>query len=304
MQRATKEVLYFETAPDNPPTLRVEPGEEFEVETQMNRGPWLDSHPRGKELREELRGGNPSSGCIYVEDAQPGQVLVVNIGRIDLDDIGFTNFRGSTSAMPGWLGASGIGAHHRIVRIQDDLIHWDEQVRLPVESMLGFVGVAPEHTRWENTWAGDWGGNLDIQEVTTGASVHLRVNVPRGAASYRRYARQAGRRRDLAGGIETGGRVRIRCELTERPPSMTTPRIEDDTHIMTVGIGRPAEDAFRSALEAMILCLEGEYGFERGEAYLYLGQVLEARCTQFVNPHFSYVAKVARRFLPKDSPKK
>ena len=85
---------------------------------------------------------------------------------------------------------------------------------------------------------------------------------------------------------------------------MTTPRIEDDTHIMTVGIGRPAEDAFRSALEAMILCLEGEYGFERGEAYLYLGQVLEARCTQFVNPHFTYVAKVARRFLPQDSAKK
>ena len=29
-----------------------------------------------------------------------------------------------------------------------------------------------------------------------------------------------------------------------------------------------------------------------------LGQVLEARCTEFVNPTFTYIAKVAKRYLP------
>ena len=38
MQRATKDILYFETGPDNEPTMWVDPGEEFEVVTQMNRG--------------------------------------------------------------------------------------------------------------------------------------------------------------------------------------------------------------------------------------------------------------------------
>ena len=82
----------------------VDPGEEFEVETQMNRGPWLDDHPDGERLRELLRGGNPSSGCIYVNGAEAGMALVVHVGEIDVDPIGFTNFRGSTSAMPGWNG--------------------------------------------------------------------------------------------------------------------------------------------------------------------------------------------------------
>jgi len=63
-------------------------------------------------------------------------------------------------------------------------------------------------------------------------------------------------------------------------------------------MARPAEDAFRAALEELILWLEDEYGLPRGEAYLLLGQVLEARCTQFVNPTFSYVAKINRKFLP------
>lgn len=79
---------------------------------------------------------------------------------------------------------------------------------------------------------------------------------------------------------------------------MFWPRIINDTHIMTVAMARPAEDAFRHALEATVLWLEESYGFSRGEAYLYLGQVLEARCTQFVNPTFTYIAKVARRYLP------
>jgi acetamidase/formamidase len=119
MKQATKSVLYFETGPDNPVTLRVRPGEEFEVETQLNRGPWLDDHPEEEKLRNKLAdgaqpretmfgsgwsvpwylaagmpGGNPSSGCIYVEGAKPGDVLLVYIGGIDLDPIGYTAYPG------------------------------------------------------------------------------------------------------------------------------------------------------------------------------------------------------------------
>ena len=102
-----------------------------------------------------------------------------------------------------------------------------------------------------------------------------------------------------AGGIETGGTARLRCELVPMPAGMTWPRITNETHIMTTAMARPAEDAFRTALSEMILWLQHDYGFTRGEAYLFLGQVLEARCTQFVNPTFSYVAKVNRKYLPK-----
>ena len=41
---------------------------------------------------------------------------------------------------------------------------------------------------------------------------------------------------------------------------------------MTTGIAIPAEDAFRIALSEMILGLEEDYGFSRGEACLFLGQ--------------------------------
>jgi amidase len=298
MQRATRDLLYFEIGADNAPTMHVKPGEVFEVQTQLNRGPWLDTHPDGDALRQRLYGGNPSSGCIYVDGAELGQMVIVHIGEIDLDPVGFTRFGGSTGAMPGWLGGTGIGAHHRIVEIVDNVIHWSDALKLPAAPMIGFVGVAPARERYHNGWGGYWGGNFDAQEITTGAAVHLVVHVP-GALLHigDMHAIQGDGEICGAGGIEASGRVKVWCELAEKPASMHWPRVVDETHIITLAMARPAEDAFRYALEAMVLWLEEDYGFTRGDAYLFLGQVLEARVTQFVNPTFTYVAKVAKRYL-------
>ncbi len=157
-----------------------------------------------------------------------------------------------------------------------------------------------ENSRWPTPWAGVWGGNMDIQEVTTGASVYLPVFVP-GALLHigDMHAIQGDGEICGIGGIEAGGRVKVWCELVNQPPHMTWPRIINETHIITTAQGKPAEDAFRLALVEMILWLEEEYGMSRGEAYLLLGQVLEARCTQFVNPTYTYICKINRKYLPK-----
>jgi acetamidase/formamidase len=279
-------------------TLRVRPGEAFEVQTQLNRGPWLDTHPDGERLTLLLRGGNPASGCIHVAGAEPGQMLSVHIGPIALDPVGFTRFRGQTGAMPAWFDSSGVGAHSRVVRIEDGVIHWDERRTLSAKPMIGFIGVAPEFERIANVWAGMWGGNFDVQEITTGATVHLRVNVP-GALLHvgDMHAIQGDGEICGAGGIEASGVVRLRCELRPAPRNLRWPRVENATHIGVAAMARPCEDAFRHALEGLILWLEEEHGFSRGDAYLWLGQVLEARCTQFVNPTFTYLAKVAKQYL-------
>ena len=221
-------------------------------------------------------------------------VLTVQVGPIVLDPVGFTRFRGGNGALPAWLGGSGVGYQERVVAISDGRIDWGDGRNLPVAPMLGFVGTSPEHETWGNTWAGLHGGNLDVQELTTGAAITLPVNVP-GALLHvgDMHARQGDGEICGSGGIEASGVVTLRCTLAARPAEFSWPRIEDATHKMVAAQGRPAEDAFRAALEALILWLEAD-GMSRGDAYLWLGQVLEARCTQFVNPTFTYLAKVHR----------
>jgi acetamidase/formamidase len=225
--------------------------------------------------------------------------LVIHIGEIDLDPLGFTSYSGNTGALPGWMGPSAIGSAHRVVEIRNGVIHWNDSLKLPVRPMIGFLGVAPARERFSNAWGGYWGGNLDVQEVTTGATVMLGIQVEGGLLHVGdMHALQGDGEICGAGGIEASGRVRLRVDLAPRPLSFFWPRLVNDTHIATIAMARPCEDAFRYAVEAMILWLEEEYGFSRPDALLLLGQVMEARCTQFVNPTFTYIVKVPKAFLP------
>jgi len=215
-----------------------------------------------------------------------------------VNPVGWTRYGGSTGAMPGYLGPSNIGPQFRVVRIKDEKIIWNDKLSFPVEPMLGVVGVAPLRETRHNGWAGEWGGNFDIQEVTRGARVHLPI-YHEGALLHvgDMHARQGDGEICGGGGIETGGVATLMVELSDKPAEMTWPRIENDTHIMTTAQGKPAEDAFRIGLSEMILWLEASYGMSRGEAFIFLAQCLEARVTQFVNPSYSYVCKVNRRYL-------
>ncbi|MBC8424451.1 acetamidase/formamidase family protein, partial [bacterium] len=174
----------------------------------------------------------------------------------------------------------------------------NDKFSIPIKPMLGCDGVAPARDRWVNSWAGVWGGNFDIQEVTDGAQVHIPIQVE-GANLHigDMHALQGDGEICGGGGIETGGIARLRVELKDKPVNMTWPRIENDKYIMTTAQARPAEDAFRTALSEMLLWLEEEYNFARKDAFMFLAQVLEARVTQFVNPTFSYVAKVKKEYL-------
>ena len=40
-----------------------------------------------------------------------------------------------------------------------------------------------------------------------------------------------------------------------------------------------------------------DYGVEVADAVMLLGQVAEARCTQVVNPKYTYIAKIPKRYL-------
>lgn len=327
MKKAGVETLYFETGSQNPVTLRVASGEEFEVQTQLNRGPWLDDHPDGASLKLKvndgcspketmyaagwsmpgfipsgLPSGNPSSGCIYVEGAQIGDMLRIHIGDIEIDPLGFTSFRGSNGAVPSWFGPSPLGSLSRIVEIKNGKIAWNEGLQLPVKPMIGLIGVAPRRERIGNNWAGYWGGNMDAQEITSGSTLMLGVHAEGGLLHVGdMHALQGDGEICGSGGIECSGRVRMRVEVSECPKSLYWPRVEDATHISVIAMARPLEDAMRSAIEGLVLWMAEDYGFSRGEAFLLLGQVLEARCTAIVNPTYTYIAKIGKQYLKQQS---
>ena len=306
MKHLDSKILYYTHSSQNKITAHINQKEWFKVTTQMNRGPDSELVPKNiRSLYNHYRSdnqpkdyGNPSSGCIYINGANVGQVLEVEIGKIKVNPVGWTRYRGSTGALPGYLGKSNIGEQFKVCMIKDNMILWNKNLSFPVEPMIGVIGLAPKIESKHNGWAGIWGGNFDIQEITTNAKVYLPIE-HEGALLHigDMHARQGDGEICGGGGIETGGEVELRVRAIDRPESMTWPRIEDENYIMTTACEKPAEDAFRIALCEMILWLEEDYKMPQGEAFMFLSQCLEARVTQFVNPTYTYIAKVAKKFL-------
>ena len=77
--------------PDIPPVLTIEPGDEVLMETrdgcdmQVTRDSSL-----GDVANLDLSAVHPLTGPVYVKDAEPGDLLVVNILEIVSSDFGFT----------------------------------------------------------------------------------------------------------------------------------------------------------------------------------------------------------------------
>ena len=295
--------LYYETGPANPPTLWVEPGEVFEVVTHMSRGPDLSVVP--PDLREEwlshepyeVERGNPSSGAIWVRGAEPGMAVEVAIEAVELATVGYTMFPGGNRFLPRTPVTTSDLTTARVVPIRDGHVLWDDRLALPIQPMVGMVGVAPAHEAQSNLRVGHWGGNMDVQEVGPGARVRLAVNVP-GALLHIGDVHALQGDGEIGGSaIETSGVVRLRAELMDRPEEMTWPRVITPERIMTVASGRPAERAFRIAVSELVQWLGADYRLDPEEAVLLLSQVLEARATQVVNPTITYVAGIKQALL-------
>ncbi len=298
MKRQTREVLYYTHSRLNPPTLTIDPGETIIVETEMCSGDWL--HDLSDRYRPGIgRGPNPSSGCTFVRGAHPGDMLAVHIEAVKPNDIGYTGFGPGMNPFPDWIRQEEWGVVTKTVAIRDGYVEWSDDLRLPVNPMIGTLGTAPQFEEFLNSRNGPYGGNLDAQEVRAGATVYLPVYVEGGLLHVGDvHAIQGDGEICCGGGIECRATVRLRVEVLPRPKRMTWPRFMDDTHIGCFGCARPAEDAFRIAVQDLVYWLADDYGWNEREAFLLLGQILEARCTQFVDPLFTYVAKVPLRYLP------
>jgi len=292
--------LKYALGPGEPFVGEIEPGPPFEVECEINCNAGVITSLDTKLSFESMKVPwvNPATGPIRVKGAEPGQVLAVTIHEMRLEGLGYTALWPGIGIFPDWLRHKEFGLITKIVEVKDGLVHWSERQKLPVRPMVGVIGTAPLHGSVLTIDNGPHGGNLDVQEIGPGGTILLPVQ-HEGAHLYLGdcHAIQGDGEIQSVGGIEIAATVRASVELKDRPRRMTWPRFETESHIGTIACARPLDDALRLAFQEMIFWLEDEYGIPAPEAYLLLGQVAEARCTQMVNPKYTYVCKVDRRYL-------
>jgi amidase len=256
--------LYYEFSRHNEPRLRIESGETLLVESEdAFSGQIRSNEDRRDKTRIPL--GNPQTGPIWVEGAEPGDALAVTIHEIR-PLIGQCATRTSDpQQLSQWLGTDCPHGTH-VCPIRDGLIHWSDSIAIPYAPMLGCIGTAPSGGVPTTGPAGPHGGNMDLVEVCPGNTIQLPVFVP-GGLLYLGDAHAAMGHGELsASGLEMPAESKITVELLKNK-RLTAPRIEGPTEIMTVATGCPMERAIATAYAQLILWLEQDFGWDRWKAY-------------------------------------
>ncbi|MFM9974035.1 MAG: acetamidase/formamidase family protein [Beijerinckiaceae bacterium] len=285
---------------NDPFVASVDPGQTFTVECAININDGTIRHI-GQQLTAAdvtLPFVNGAAGPIEIRGAKPGDMLTVEILDMKLEGLGFTALWPGIGMFPDWVRRLEFGLHTRVVEVSGGVVHWSDKVKIPVRPMIGVMGVAPVHGAVLTVDNGPHGGNLDVQEITIGNKVMLRVQKD-GAHFFAGdcHAVQGDGECNGMGAIEIAAVLTLSAHLAPAPGRLNHPRIETPTHICTLGCARPLEDAMRIAFEEMVYWLEDEWNIPAPEAYMLLGQIAEARCTQVVNPKYTYICKVDKGIL-------
>ncbi len=287
----------------HPPALRIAPGDRVITKT-------IDASGADWDGKAVFSGGaNPETGPFFIEGAEPGDMLSVTFHRIETNRA--TGYSASLlapySVDPGALAARvdreakrlnwNIDKAKGIVSLDSPDIK-PSPLQLPINPMLGCVGVAP--ARKEAITAvtpGAFGGNMDYAGLTTGVTVMLPVNEP-GALLFigDGHARQG--EGEVAGtGVETSMDVEFTVGLVKKK-TIGWPRLENSTHIMVLGSARPLLQAFQHATTEMHRWLMADYGFSERGASAFMGQAMEYEIANVVDPNFTVVAKLRKSMLP------
>jgi acetamidase/formamidase len=138
---------------------------------------------------------------------------------------------------------------------------------------------------------------MDTPEMRTGATCYLGVNVEGALFSVGDGHARQGEGESCGVAVEAAMNVTVIVELI-KGGAPAWPRIEDDTHIMTVGSGRPLDDAWRAGQVDMVGWLRELLGLSTMDAYQLLTQISQSPIANMVDPNFTAVVKVAKNLLP------
>ena len=286
--------------PYTQPVAAVKPGEVVEIETWDAFGGIVKP---GQTFAEAMARGiklhvNPVTGPIEIEGAEPGDTLVVEILDIEMPEWGATAILPGFGALEGWLRL--LESKTKISRISDGKILYTtdggETIEIDADPFIGTIGVSPRSEAITTISPGSHGGNMDCADVRPGNKLMLPVFRPGALFGLGDVHAVQGDGEVCGVAVEVPAVVTLRFSL-EKGRTIDWPRIDSTDEIMTVCSARPLEDAARLAFRELVDWMASDYGWDRMDAYMFLSIAAKVRMAQIVDPLYTAVAKLSKRYL-------
>jgi acetamidase/formamidase len=258
--------------------------------------------PEHLEIHQKVQKGSGNhiyTGPVYVNGAEPGDVLEVRIKDIALrQDWGWNQFRPLVGTLPEDFPFTQV-IHIKLDR--DKMIAtppWG--LPIPIRPFFGQLVVAPPaaYGRQNSKEPREYGGNIDCKELTAGSTIYLPVWT-QGALFSTGDGHAAQGDGEVCGtAIETALTGTFEF-IVRKDMKLSVPRAESPTHFITLGLHTDLDDAAKQALREMLDWLEQMLGISRGHAYAMCSFVCDMHITQLVNNVIGVHAMIDKKRLQK-----
>lgn len=293
-QRIGDADVIYEFTPGLEPSATVESDTKLTVETRDSlEGSIQTDDDRLDGVPREVNG---ATGPIAVEGAGPGDVLAVEIREIrPVED------RGRVITIPDFGLLQDDPAVEApsttVMPIEGDSLSFDG-IEVPIEPLIGTIGVAPEGESYTTLVPHDHGGNLDTTDLCAGSTVYFPV-FQEGAMLAMGDCKAAMADGEMCGtGAEIATEIDCTLSVISDPPTpLRRPLIETDGAWKTLASAETMEEACALANRDAMELLETEHGFSTTEAHLFSSLVCDLEISQVVDPLVTVRNAVPKEYL-------
>jgi acetamidase/formamidase len=291
-----KTVAWGYYAATTPPVLRIKSGDTVQVHTLITSTPERLERAGVKpdQIETSLReiattvtdkgpGGHILTGPIYIEDAEPGDVLEVRIQSIKLAiPYAYTAFRPGA----GFLIEDFKTPNIKIIPLDEKRMigHFADGIEVPLHPFFGSMGVAPPEAsgRISSGPPGIHAGNLDNKELVAGTTLYIPIHVRGGLFQIGDGHAAQGNGEVCITALETSlfGKLQF---IVRKDLKLRWPRAQTPTAFMTMGIDEDLTEATRIAVREMIDFLVNEKKLSRDDAYMLASVAADLSITQLVD---------------------
>ena len=293
------------------PALVVESGDRLFVETYT--GYYIHSQAPAEFLTPEFieicqylpperkvgPGPHLLTGPIYIQDAEPGDILEISLETISPSlPLGFNAIRPGWGALPGVFNQAALRFIKLDLEKQIAEFPPESGIQIPLKPFFGILAVAPPNSPQSSIPPGDYGGNMDNRELQAGSRVFLPVLVPGALFSIGDGHSAQGDGEVNVTAIETSmnGTIQLNVHKNLKLP---VPIASTATDIITMGFGDGLDAAFEQALKNAIAFLVDFVGLASEDAYVLCSLAVSFRITQVVNsPRKGVHGLIPKSILP------
>ncbi len=285
-------VVYAMSA-NNAPAAKAQSGDTIVFET-------LDCFSGQITCAEDRLGGldwsriNPATGPLYVEGAEPGDTLKVEILRIDLAP------HATTVEMPD-SGVTGLEAKEenvKILPVAEGKVVFNEAITLEECAMIGVIGTAPAEGAIPTGTPDAHGGNMDCKRIGAGATLYLPVNVPGALLAMGDLHAVMGDGEVCVCGAEIAGEITVRVSVVKGQP-LPLPFLVTEKAAMAIYSAEGLDAAAQGATLRMRRFLIDQVHMADHEAGMLLSLAGDLRICQAVDPNKTCRMEVALSLLDK-----